>query len=470
MKSKNRTITPLEKELLKAAEAKVLSSEKKSGDDIAGLHAALKIFKEKGLPAKSLEKWRNTDLFDWYQKTFSPVAEKEKFTKEVDDIFQCTVQGFDSNVVSILNGHYYSPEKTILQRFDNGLIIGSLAKAKAQYPQYFKKYYNKIAPVDANGITAVNRLFAEDGVFIYVPDGVEVELPVQLIKLVNKRGLMLNTHNLIVLEKNSRFTFLHCDDSINHDDSFINTLTEVYVGENASLDLYKLQNINDETVLLNNSFFNMERNSRLKVNVLTFNGGSIRNELHVNLNGEGAEADLSGLYLMDKKQHVDNQVYVNHNAPHCNSNEVFKGILDEEATAVFNGYVFVERDAQKTNAFQRNNNILMTSTARVNTMPFLEIYADDVQCSHGATVGQLDNEAMFYLMQRGIPFEDARMLLMFAFAAEITDDIKIETLKTNIDDMVKKRLRGELSICDRCVLHCTTPDKPIEFEIDLSKI
>ena len=242
------------------------------------------------------------------------------------------------------------------------------------------------------------------------------------------------------------------------------------MGENASLDLYKLQNINDETALFNNSFFNMDRNSRLNVNVLTFNGGLIRNELHVNLNGEGAEADLNGLYLMDKKQHIDNQVYVNHNAPHCNSNELFKGILDEEATGVFNGYIYVARDAQKTNAFQRNNNILMKSTAKINTMPFLEIYADDVQCSHGATVGQLDSEAMFYLMQRGIPFDDARMLLMFAFAAEITENIKIETLKTNIDDMVKKRLRGELSICDRCVLHCTTPDKPIEFDIDLSKI
>jgi len=470
MKPKKRIISPLEKRLLQVAEEKLSLREKDSGKFHALQQEALTAFKELGLPHKKLEKWRNTDLFDWYQKLFNPITEKEEFTTKVNDIFECTVQGFDSNVVSILNGHYYSSEESSLQTFDNGVIIGSLAKAREEYPEYFEKYYSSIAKVETNGMTAINAALAEDGVFVYVPDNVEVEKPVQLIKLVNKRGLMLNTRNLIIMGNNSRFTFLHCDDSINHDDSLINTLTEVHIGENASLDLYKLQNINDETALLNNSFFNMERDSRLKVNVLTFNGGLIRNELHVSLNGEGAEADLSGLYLMDKKQHIDNQVYVNHNVPHCNSNELFKGILDEEAKGVFNGYIYVARDAQKTNAFQRNNNILMTSSAKINTMPFLEIYADDVQCSHGATVGQLDNEAMFYLMQRGIPFDDARMLLMFAFAAEVTDNIRIETLKTNIDDMVKKRLRGELSICDRCVLHCTTPDKPIEFEIDLSKI
>ena len=470
MKPKKRTISPLEQRLLQVAEEKISSRKKDTGKFHALQQEAFATFKELGLPHKKLEKWRDTDLFDWYQKLFNPITEKEEFTTKVNDIFECTVQGFDSNVMSILNGHYYSSEESSLQTFDNGVIIGSLAKARKEYPEYFEKYYNSIATVETSGMTAINAVLAEDGVFVYVPDNVEVEKPVQLIKLVNKRGLMLNTRNLIIMGNNSRLTFLHCDDSINHDDSLINTLTEVHIGENASLDLYKLQNINNETALLNNSFFNMERDSRLTVNVLTFNGGLIRNELHVNLNGEGAEADLNGIYLMDKKQHIDNQVYVNHNAPHCNSNELFKGILDEEAKGVFNGYIYVARDAQKTNAFQRNNNILMTSSAKINTMPFLEIYADDVQCSHGATVGQLDDEAMFYLMQRGIPFDDARMLLMFAFAAEITDNIKIETLKTNIDDMVKKRLRGELSICDRCVLHCTTPDKPIEFEIDLSKI
>jgi len=416
--SNKKDISLLENKLLEFAEEKLKNfASSEPGFVFSQRKQALESFKESGLPHKKLEKWRNTDLWNWYQKPFSPETSSEKFTQEVNDIFECTVQDFDTKVVSVLNGHYYAPETLKLVKEENGVVTGSLRAAMEKYPGLFEKYYGKTVKVDSSGLIAVNAAVSEDGVFIYVPDNVVVEKPVQLIKLVNKRGLMLNTRNLIILGKNSKLTFLHCDDSINHDDTFINTLTEVFIGDNASLDLYKLQNLNDETALMNNTFFDLKRNSRLKVNVLTFNGGMIRNEFHVDLNDEGAEADIEGLYLMDKKQHVDNQVYMNHNKPNCNSNELFKGILDDEAEGVFNGYVYVARDAQKTNAFQKNNNILMTKTAKINTMPFLEIYADDVQCSHGATVGQLDEEAMFYIMQRGISYKDARMLLMFAFAA-----------------------------------------------------
>jgi Fe-S cluster assembly protein SufD len=281
---------------------------------------------------------------------------------------------------------------------------------------------------------------------------------------------MVNTRNMIVLGKNSKLTFLHCDDSVNHQPGFSNTVTEIFMEENSTLDLYKLQNLNDESVLLNHTFVRQHANSTLNLNVLSLNGGNIRNEIQTFLDGEGAVANLSGLYLADKKQHIDNQVYVRHNVPNCDSYELFKGILDDEATAVFNGYIFVERNAQQTNAFQKNSNILMKPSARINTMPFLEIYADDVKCSHGATVGQLDDEALFYMRQRGIPFKDARLLLLNAFTAEVSDKIDIEALRINIEDMVKRRLRGELSICDRCVLHCSRPEQPVEFDIDLSKI
>jgi Fe-S cluster assembly protein SufD len=304
-----------------------------------------------------------------------------------------------------------------------------------------------------------------------VPDGVRVENTMQLIKMINREEpLMVNSRNLIILGKNSDLTFMHCDDSVNHYASFINTITEVYLDENANFDLYKLQNINDNTSLLNNTFFHQETNSKLRVNVLSLNGGKIRNELHVDLMGEYAEADLNGVYLMDKQQHIDNQVFVNHAKPNCYSNELFKGVLDEEATGIFNGYIYVARDAQHTNAFQRNNNILLTPRTVIDTMPFLEIYADDVKCSHGATIGQLDEEAMFYLMQRGISKSDARLLLMYAFLAEVTAKVAIEALRNNYEDMIKRRLRGELSICEKCVLHCSAPDKPVEFEIDMSKI
>jgi len=173
---------------------------------------------------------------------------------------------------------------------------------------------------------------------------------------------------------------------------------------------------------------------------------------------------------MDRKQHIDNYVTVDHASPDCISNELFKGILDEHATGVFNGHILVERNAQRTNAYQNNRNLLLTDTAKINSKPFLEIYNDDVKCSHGSTTGQLDEQAMFYLRQRGIGEDNARMLLMFAFADEVVSRIAIEALRTRTEDMVKKRLQGELQICEQCVLHCSTPEHPVEFKIDMSKI
>jgi Fe-S cluster assembly protein SufD len=257
---------------------------------------------------------------------------------------------------------------------------------------------------------------------------------------------------------------------VNQQSSLVNTVTEIFVDENANLELYKLQNLNDQSGLINSTFVQQMANSNIKTNTLTFNCGLIRNNIHVKLDGQGSHADVLGLYLMDKQQHIDNQIRIDHNVAHCTSNELFKGILDEEASAVFNGYIHVARDAQKTNAYQNNNNLLLTPTATINTMPFLEIYADDVKCSHGATVGQLDQEAMFYIRSRGISAANARLLLMYAFAADIINEISIEALRQRIDDMVKKRLRGELSVCDKCVLHCGAPEKDYHFDIDLSKI
>ncbi|MCB2206975.1 MAG: Fe-S cluster assembly protein SufD [Bacteroidetes bacterium] len=432
---------------------------------------AIEFLKEKGLPTRKNEKWKNSPFPKQYEKDYLIDIPSATYDKNVNEIFHCEVHGFEAHTYSLLNGWYYSPEEKQLETLENGVVVGSMRKAQSKYPELFAKYYGTMANHQQDGFAAANTALFRDGIFIYVPDDVEVENTMQLIKMINREEpLMVHSRNLIILGKNSKLTFMHCDDSVNHYSSFINTLTEVYINENAYFDLYKLQNINDNTSLLNNTFFQQERNSRLRVNVLSLNGGKIRNELHVDLMGEYAEADLNGVYLMDKQQHIDNQVFVNHAKPNCYSNELFKGVLDEEASGIFNGYIFVARDAQKTNAFQRNNNILMTPKAVIDTMPFLEIYADDVKCSHGATIGQLDNEAMFYLMQRGISKADSRLLLMYAFLAEVTTKVSIDALRNNYEDMIKRRLRGELSICERCVLHCSTPDKPVEFEIDMSKI
>ncbi len=430
----------------------------------------LNAFGKLGFPSKRMEKWRNTDLSAYYRKKWSVPAVAEPYEKSLSDIFLCEVHGFNTKVLSVLNGYYYAPDNEKLITYPNGLVAGSIVEAQKAFPVLFQNYFGTLNKDYSHGFTAINDALFTDGIFIYVPDGVEVKDTYQLIKILNLPDSTVNTRNMIVLGKNSKLTFLHFDDSVNHQPGFSNTVTEIFMEENSVLDLYKLQNLNDESVLLNHTFVQQKENSNLNLNVLSLNGGNIRNEIQVFLDGENAESNISGLYLTDKKQHIDNQVYVYHNVPNCNSNELFKGILDDEATAVFNGYIYVKRDAQQTNAFQKNNNILMKPSARINTMPFLEIYADDVKCSHGATVGQLDNEALFYLRQRGIPFKDARLLLLYAFAAEVSAKINIEALRINIEDMVKRRLRGELSICDRCVLHCSHPEQPIEFEIDLSKI
>ena len=432
---------------------------------------AINYFKETGLPSNKDEKWRNSLLPKIYDQPYTFNAIPADYSKAVSEIFHCEIHGYSAHIVSMLNGWYYGQSKETMLILENGVVVGSILTAQDKYPELFEKHFGKIANAQKDGFTAANTALFRDGIFIYVPDNVVVKNAIQLLMMVNRDDqLFMNSRNLIIIGKNSKLEFMHCDDSINHDSSFINTLTEIYLDENASIDLYKLQNINDSTTLLNSTFIHQERDSRSKMAVLTLNGGKIRNEIDVDFRGEGAESDLNGIYLMDKKQHVDNQVFLRHSVPNCFSNELFKGVLDDQASAVFNGYIYVAKDAQKTNAFQRNNNILMTPEASIDTMPFLEIYADDVKCSHGATVGQLDEDAMFYLMQRGISKQDARLLLMYAFTSEVTSKIGIEPLRVSIEDMIKKRLRGELSICEKCVLHCSVPDKPMEFEIDMSKI
>lgn len=463
---------PLEHKMIDFFEQKKSEMFEQSHPNVAhSRQQALNYIKTNGLPTVAEESWKNTSLEKQYRNNFQLDHPAIQFEKSVSEIFQCDVHGFNADVISMLNGWYYSRDGSQLQTLESGVVVGSILAAQNHYPEYFDNYFDKIAVNRQHGMANASKALFRDGVFIYVPDGVEVSKSLQLIKIVNHdEKMMINSRNLIVLGKNSKLSFLHCDDSVNQNPGFINTLTEIQIGENASLELYKLQNINDKTTLLNNTSIRQERNSRSKVNLVSLNGGLIRNEVNVELSGEGADADINGVYLMDNEQHIDNQVFINHAVPNCTSSELFKGVLDDSATGVFNGYIYVARNAQNTNAFQRNNNILIKPTAKIDTQPFLEIYADDVKCSHGATVGQLDEQALFYLMQRGISRQDAYLLLMYAFTAEVTRKISITALRSSIEDMIKKRLRGELAVCEKCVLHCSQPDMPLEFEIDMTKV
>ena len=273
-------------------------------------------------------------------------------------------------------------------------------------------------------------------------------------------------NQLIIAANQSREIIEYDDDAHLSQEPLV---TEITLNENANLELYVLQNVSNEASVTREFKIRQLADSRLKIVVITFNGGDIRNSYHVDLDGEGADTQVYGLYLIDKKQYVENRLKVNHNVPNCTSNEKFKGILDDEAKGFFNGHVYVAKNAQKTDAQQNNSNILLTPTAKINTQPFLEIYADDVKCSHGTSTGQLDQEAMFYMRQRGISKANARILLMYAFAAEVSNHIGNEMLHEHIDDMIKRRLRGELSSCENCVLRCSRP-KEYDFDIDYSKI
>jgi Fe-S cluster assembly protein SufD len=431
---------------------------------------AFQSFLKLGFPDEQQERWRNTDLSKTlaqeYEQDFIPPLEK----LDAGSILRCEIPHFDTVLIALYNGWYLSGNGSLITRTD-GTMIGSLAMAMKQHPMLVEEYFTKYDHYKQNGLDALNTAFAQDGIFIYVPDNVQVNQPVQMVNMIDHdKKLFLQNRNIVILGKNSKLTLIHCDDSLNQQTSFTNTITEIFLGENASIDHYKLQNINNNSSVVNSTCFHQEKGSRLTTSVIVLNGGLIRNDINVKINGESCNAKVYGLYLVDKNQHVDNQVTVDHLKPYSSSTEMFKGIIDDQARAVFNGHILVHRDAQKTNAYQTNKNLLLTDKASVNTKPFLEIYADDVKCSHGATIGQLDLDALFYFRSRGLSRDNARLLLMYAFAAEIINKISIEALRMRIDDLVKKRLRGELSICDQCVLDCRTKENTVSFEIDMSKI
>jgi len=432
---------------------------------------AFELFMKAGWPHSALEKWRGTDLSRSLNHEYHALPEPPSVDLDIDKIFKCDVPHFETLLVTQLNG-WYADRNNLLQVFPNGMIIGSLAVAFNKYPEIIEAHYGKYANDSAESLTALNTAMSQDGIFIYIPDNVTVEQNVQMVNITDfKRNLFLNTRNLIIIGENSHLRLVQCDDSINHDVTFINTVTEVKIGRNSSLDHYKLQNKDDHTTLINSMYFHQDEGSSLSTNAISLNGGLIRNLSNVTMSGPHSHADVYGLYLMDRYQHVDNQVYINHAAPDCESRELFKGVLDDHASGVFNGHIKVHRDAQRTNAFQTNKNILLTDKASIDTKPFLEIYADDVKCSHGATIGQLDSEALFYIRSRGISESNAKILLMYAFAADVINKISIPELRQRMDDMVKKRLRGELSQCEQCVLNCSTHEhQKVEFNIDLSKI
>jgi Fe-S cluster assembly protein SufD len=417
---------------------------------------AIKHFEELGFPKRKDEKYKYSHLEPLFNGDLSIKFVPRKLEFDLEEIFRCDVPTLNADVLTVLNGHYHSNTGEKLVVKENGVIYGSLAEAIKQYPELVLKHYGKHAALKDEPFVSLNTACSKDGVFVYVPENQVMEKPVQIIHLLlSDQNEMVQHRNLFIAEKNSTAEIIICDHTLSPHLFLTNSVSEISIGENADLDVLRLQNEHNNSVQITNTWINQQRSSMGRHSTITLHGGKVRNNLNVKLAGEGARNDALGLYILDKQQHVDNFTVIEHQSPNCTSNQHYKGVLDDAATGAFTGKIHVFEDAQKTEAFQTNKNILLTKDAKMHTKPQLEIYADDVKCSHGATVGQIDENALFYLQARGIPKEEARLMMMFAFASEVIKGIKAEVLRIRMQDLVNKRLRGELSRCKNCVIHCT---------------
>lgn len=414
----------------------------------------IKYFKKSGIPGRENENYKYTNLEPVFSHPFRNAISSGNKYFDMNHIFKCDIPTLDTNVILLLNGFYFD-RKTPLRELSSGALVGSFAKASTEYPELVEKYYGKYAQIANEGLVALNSAFVQDGIFIYVPKGVVLQKPLQIVNLIiSDNDIMVQHRNLFVLEENTEATVIVCDHTFSPHKFLTNSVTEIYTGPDSRFDFTKVQNEHNDATQISHIYLNQERNSNVTSNLITLHGGLVRNNFYVRLNGESCENNTTGLFLADKGQHIDNYAYIDHAKPYCTSNQLFKGVLDDFATGAFNGKILVRRNAQKTQAYQANNNILLTDDARMNTKPQLEIYADDVKCSHGATVGQLDENALFYMRARGIGEREARLMLMYAFVNEIINQIKVEPLRERINHLVDMRLRGELSRCQNCVMNC----------------
>jgi Fe-S cluster assembly protein SufD len=414
---------------------------------------AFALFDELGFPTTRLENYKYTDLRPAFEQDYGLNIRRLDFPVDPYQVFKCDVPGIDSFLYFVVNDGFYPEENERNKELPEGVIICSLKEASEKHPELVKKYYGRLSNTKKDGLVAFNGAFAQDGFFMYVPKNVELPRPVQLINIMRSDvDFMANSHNLIIIEENAKAQLLVCDHTQDDVHFFANRVTEVFVGEYATYDHYKLENTHNRMTNLATLLVEQQASSNIISNVITLHNGLTRNTIEVALNGKHCETEVCGMVIGDKNQTVDNFTSVLHNMPECHSDELFKYVLDDSSKGAFTGRLYVAKDAQKTLAYQTNRNILLNRTARMRTKPQLEIYADDVKCSHGATIGQLDDNALFYMRSRGIPFNEARLLLMNAFMADVIDYIRIDALRDRIKMLVEKRLRGELSKCEGCVI------------------
>lgn len=415
--------------------------------------ASFALFEQLGFPTTALENYKYTDLKEALSVDYGLNINRLNIPINPYDVFKCDVPGINSYLFFVVNDGFYPVNDSRNSSLPEGVIIGSIKEIAKSKPELIKNYFGKLSTTKNDGLIAFNGAFAQDGFFMYVPKNVTLDKPVQLVNIMRSDvDFMAVSHNLIILEEGSKAQLLVCDHTVDDVRFLSNRVTEVFVGENATYEHYKLENTHIKTTNLSTLLVDQAASSTVLANVITLHNGVTRNSIEIDLDGENCETSLCGMVIADKKQLVDNFTSIIHNKPNCHSRELFKYVMDDYSKGGFTGKLYVAKDAQKTAAFQTNKNILLKKTAKMRTKPQLEIYADDVKCSHGATIGQLDETAMFYMRQRGIPEVEARLLLMFAFTADVIEQIRIPALQDRMKMLVEKRLRGELSKCEGCVI------------------
>ena len=413
---------------------------------------AFEDFKRLGIPSKKIERYKYTDMKKLFEPNYGLNLKRLDIPVNPYNAFRCDVPNLSTSLYFVVNDAFYAKNSPKAQ-LPEGVIIGSLKEVAENNPELVGMYYAKLAKTSDDGITALNTMLAQDGLLVYVPKNVRVERAVQVINILRSDvDLMVNRRVLIVVEKGAEIKLLFCDHAADDRHFLATQVIEAFVEENASLDLYCMEETHEKNVRVSNLYIDQKANSRVNHNIITLHNGVTRNRTDLSLSGEGAECVLNGCAIADKNQVVDNNTLIEHIAPHCDSKELYKYVLDGKAIGAFAGKVLVRQRAQKTTSEERNQNICATREARMYTQPMLEIYADDVKCSHGSTVGQLNDAAMFYMRQRGISEKEAKLLLEFAFVNEVIDTIKLEPLRDRLHHLVEKRFRGELSKCEGCKL------------------
>ena len=400
---------------------------------------ALKRFEKQGFPSKKDESWKYTSLKSITQKNYSLSSKKDE-SVELRDVKEYFLNDLDSFKIVFIDG-VYSPflSKTTHDGMD--ICVLSAALSKEKYNDTIKKYFNKIVPKDES-LASLNTSYTKEGAYIYIPSGVCPEDPVQIMHIStgNQKSIWLQPRNLIIADKNAKVEIIERHQSLTSNAALTNVVTEIFADRHSTVDFYKIQNDHIEASLVDNTFVEQQSNSIVSVHTFSFGGNITRNNLNFFQKGEHIDSILKGITIIEGKQHVDHHTLVHHIEPNCESHQDYKGIYDERSTGVFNGKVIVEKEAQKTNAYQKNNNILMNNKSTINAKPQLEIFADDVKCSHGCTIGQLDEQALFYMQQRGIPKKEAKALLMYAFANTVLESVKIPEVKERITKLIATKL------------------------------